>query len=161
MGDINSPGVSLPDKLAVFDAAAKARQHQFLFLTKEARGYLDLPLVSFPDNCWFGASLTGESAGRDKINYEALRDLKTDKVYLQFEPLLGAASVGLDLRHFKWVIIGRATRFSAPFDRLWVEHILACARVVDVPVFVKDNVKLGRKIREFPPELDKLAGDLK
>jgi len=169
MGDINSPGVEDSWREKVYKAAAEAKKHQFLFLTKNP--YEWLKSFYFPpeeaENIWLGTSIT--KAG-EMSRLVALDDLDWPRKYIQFEPLLGEIALS-DLGQyfakdrprggFKWIIVGGATKYQVKTRPEWVAKIVNSALVFGVPLFVKNNAGWPAKIRQFPEGLDELAGDLK
>lgn len=78
--------------LSTIETCERNPHHTFMFLTKNPKRYSEF---NFPDNCWLGATLTGESLGfnwpDDLVGDPSLHlhGLK-NKTFLSLEPLLGS-----------------------------------------------------------------------
>lgn len=134
--------------IEVLKIIAKCPQHTFQLLTKNPRRLRDF---SFPKNCWLGMTITDESysfSATLKTCYPVCR-------FISFEPLLGE----INLKHLNWVdwiIIGALTGKKAniyyPREQ-WIRKILDEADRVNIPVFMKNNLKKyweGEFRQEFP-----------
>lgn len=170
MGDIGSPGVTEAMQLRVVQEAEKAHWHQFLFLSKNP-GWYDSYCNGervWPSNCWAGVSVT-KSDELDKIRRLYFSGTGAQS-YVQFEPLLEgideAALSNLCVQGWPaWFIIGRRSKMgkvdeSAEWNPEWVSVILRVAEAHGIPVFIKDNAKWPKRIRQFPAKLMPLAEDL-
>jgi len=148
-------GEWVPDEwiCKVFNACEKARQHRYLFLTKNPQRFFDFPLP--PDNYWYGSTITNdETTYFHSGGYNA---------FLSIEPIQNEFRGDGDLYGIKWVIIGAETgnrRGKVIPKREWIENIVATCRAENVPVFLKNSLAQiwGEPlIREYPWE-DKLSG---
>lgn len=143
---------------AVYDACRAAPQHNYLFLTKNPRRYIELgeraELLSAP-NIWYGTSITGHEPEKVRTLAELFYN-----TFLSIEPLL--SDVGeLHLAGVDWVIIGAETgnrKGKVTPGRAWIENIVAACRAEHVPVFMKDSLAPvwdRELVREFPKRLRK------
>jgi len=159
----------------VFKVIEENPQHTFVILTKDIVDseiwFLNQTLACYP-NVWFGVGVDGiytpriySGRGKLKPSYylwlkhaiSALRKVKRwgriGKVIVSFEPLLApvACSVISDFAEFcDWFIIGAQTNPSRQPDKQWVESVLKIARLHNIPVFIKDNLKWPEKIQQLP-----------
>lgn len=118
--------------------------HIFQLLTKNPeridKGY------EFQDNVWIGTTVTQQS---EINNIEEIKKVKAKVRFVSFEPLLG--DINADLRGIDWIIIGKLTGSKkVKLQNEWVQNIIDQAEILDIPIFVKDNVKWNKVIREFP-----------
>ena len=150
MGD--SFGDWVPDSWIVpqIELAQKYPQYIFQFLTKNPRRYEGF---LFPLNCWLGT--TWDSLQRTRGNIDALCTLENDCIkYVSFEPLLGLGPNDLPVDSLDWIIIGEITanpdHESHKYVRYWAEDIIKQAQVLDIPVFVKNDLGAIFPQREFP-----------
>lgn len=128
-------------------------QHTFIFLTKNPSRYKEF---IFPQNCWLGTSIENNK------NLGRLFDLvlevnKRNKIFVSFEPLLTDLE-DLNIMEFReffsdldWVIIGGLTPKPVHKNE-WTDRIINLAKLFKIPVFLKDNLKYGKVIKEFPNE---------
>jgi protein gp37 len=132
----------------ILNIARSRPQHTFMFLTKYPYQYRDF---EFPRNCWLGTTMTGR-----KHPFTPDRHIPNQK-FISFEPLLENVGV-IDLFDIKWVIIGAMTgpdSFLYRPKEQWIKHILKEARIFNIPVFMKNNLRpywLGKLRQEFPVE---------
>jgi protein gp37 len=100
----------------------------------------------FPENTWVGATITEQ----DEIwKIEDLKKINAKIKFVSFEPLLG--EIQTDLKGIDWIIIGKLTGSKKiPLKKEWVENLIRQAKKSEIPIFVKNNVKWGKKIQEFP-----------
>lgn len=142
----------------VFKACEKAPQHNYLFLTKNPKRYIELMkkgILRIAGNMWYGYSKTKENDasvfrmyhnGFDKAN-----------MFVSIEPLLEPVSIPCE----KWVIIGAETgrrKNKVVPKREWIEDIVRDCRKADIPVFMKSSLAdiWGEPlIQEFPEGLKK------
>lgn len=119
-------------------------KHTFQLLTKNPER---IPPVSFPDNVWVGVTVSTqkETWRIDELRNNAL----ANTLFVSFEPLLGR--IKPDLNGIQWVIIGKLTGSKrVQLDYQWVDTIFGEAQVLDIPVFMKNNLGLEDPIQEFP-----------
>ena len=147
----------------IFMIAQTYPQHTFIFLTKQPQNLIKWS--PFPENCWVGVSATNYemfTKGCDK-----LAEIEASVKFISFEPLLHfkVKSPLIQARLFDggigWVIIGQQTPVKkATMPKIgWIQEILvACDNPINIPVFMKNNLKpllvcqwAGWKLRqEFP-----------
>jgi protein gp37 len=119
-------------------------KHTFQILTKRP----DLAaLFVFAKNIWLGCSQDCRFTKAEDLDY--IRELRTPAVrFVSFEPLLGPFTG--NLTGFDWVIVGAQTKPTVEPNPAWVRGILEEAAILDIPVFLKDNLGWPEKRREFP-----------
>lgn len=110
----------------------------------------------FPDNCWCGVTVTAPDLDY-RIAY--LHDVCAKCKFISFEPLHGDCRYSdLDFYKIDWIIIGAETgnRKGKIIPRQeWIAHLLVEAEDLNIPVFMKDNLKQywhGNLRQEFPKE---------
>ena len=136
MGDLFDEGITLEQirKIANYTRLTK---HTYLVLTKN-RIRIPGPIGwHWPDNWWFGVSVT--CRGETEKIYGLERPWILGNSWVSFEPLLD--SIDADLRNIYWVVIGAMT---GPGDikpeRRWVEKLIKAADNYNIPVFLKNNL---------------------
>lgn len=140
MGDLFGewvPDIWIQD---VFEAARKAPQHTYLFLTKNPERYIKLAEAGkLPQdkNFWYGSTVTND----DKpIFYSGEHNC-----YVSIEPLLGPFDVdgAAAIEGIKWVIIGAMTGPGSKRHqpkREWVENIVEAAGLTQADIFMKNSL---------------------
>lgn len=149
----------------VIDKIKEYPQYVFQFLTKNPIRYMDF---DFPKNCWLGVTI--ESIDLKHKAYSRYMDFRIAMNYpryennikfISFEPLLGEIPwwtiAGID-----WIIVGANSNPGAEKPPVrWLEMLIDSAVLLNVPVWVKDNYKYNKRIKEFPrcntPSLEKSA----
>ena len=141
----------------IFNIAENLPRHTFMFLTKCTQAYSRLTDV--PDNCYMGVTETGEDPPYIKMTRIAhLIKKSPGKVkFVSFEPLL-RETAHLIKEGINWIIIGglagQYKDFKYKPNPQHVTDILAAARHLGIPVFIKDNLRwrpeLLIKYRNFP-----------
>lgn len=138
----------------IFAEMKRCPQHTFQVLTQCSE---PLGFFVFPENCWVGVTV--------KRNNEAERIRDLMKVigyplrFVSFEPLL--EDVYADLHGLDWVIIGAQTGTTEKtFEDAWVDRLVYEALVLEIPVFMKDNLKHHgyagvNWFRQFPEKKEK------
>jgi len=145
---------------STLDMCAELPQHTFMILTKNPKRAL---YFVFPDNVWLGVTVTSRS---DWFRVGILRYSHAKIKFISFEPLLDDAFARLspppsDFSIVDWVIIGAQTQPTVIPKAQWVYRIIDTARQEGIPVFLKNNLHWpGGPIREFPPELTRLRGQV-
>lgn len=149
----------------VFVACKKAPQHRYMFLTKapeRLKKLLDNGVI-FPENCWFGTSITrsadAETGTKDRIDY--LMDtwpVKGVKWFASIEPILENLSDGAieNMAALDWVIIGAETgnrKDRVIPEKEWIDRIVKRCRYYQVPVFMKESLRelMGMDFRQEVP----------
>jgi protein gp37 len=147
MGDLFGAWVPLLWIEKVLAACRAAPQHEYIFLTKNPRGYLTVPTPWWPPNRYLGFTAT------DEARYMEGMDIMTDvfggiaggagtKIMVSMEPLKAPIRVRrINDRLPDWIIVGGQTgpRARKP-DPEWVAQIEQ-ARNVGVAVSVKGNAR--------------------
>ena len=141
----------------VFEACKKAPQHNYLFLTKNPKRYIELcqkGLLPQEDNFCFGSSAT-----RPSDHYSWFTDQKFHW-FLSMEPLLEEfGEINPGAAKPEWVIIGAETgnrKDKVIPRRTWIENLVDQCRLYGIPVFMKDsltNIWGEPLIQEFPKDL--------
>lgn len=139
----------------VFAACHNAPQHNYLFLTKNPKGYLQTKLP-LDDNLWFGTSVCrkGDIA---KCRYLPFGRKK----FVSIEPILEDLDIiGSPLINYvDWVIIGAETgrrKNKVIPERKWIKYIVDECKENGTPVFMKSSLAdiwCEPLIQEFPDEL--------
>ena len=132
------------------ELARKYPQYIFQFLTKNPSRYHHFV---FPSNCWLGTTIDRPEVQHERWN--ALASAKAKVKFVSFEPLLGSMNVvELGFSALDWIIIGELTanpnHESHKYVRYWAEDIIKQAQVLDIPVFVKNDLGTTFPQREFP-----------
>lgn len=141
----------------IFEACHNAPQHNYLFLTKNPKRYLqtDLPL---DDNLWYGTSICR------KYDIAKCRYLPFGrKKFVSIEPILEDLELtdSSVINYVDWIIIGAETghrRDKVIPDRKWIEDIVNECKRNSIPVFMKSSLSdvWGEPLmQEFPKELSK------
>jgi protein gp37 len=143
MGDVFGDWVSDEWIYPILKVIADNPQHIFQILSKNAK---KLVRYHFPPNVWLGISIDSQSAVNG-LKYLLESDAKMK--FVSLEPLL--EPVDIDLSGLQWIIIGGTTgRKRLIPDESWVKPIIAQARKLHIPIFLKDNLFWKETIREFP-----------
>jgi protein gp37 len=123
----------------IFAEIQKAKQHTYIFLTKNPKRYLKIPGTYFSKNLWFGATVTGMS---DTQRICDLQKLPFGNKFVSFEPLLEYTG-DIDLKYIRQVIIGAQTNPSVEVTPEMVQPIglATCPGVVPIiKMFCKDSM---------------------
>ncbi len=152
----------------------KARQHRYLFLTKNPERYNEW-LERFEEskiqgleeiqNCWFGASASNnkqlERANRTRamwLSIEPIRErIETDED--QFVEFVPTPSGEYERPRWAWVVIGTETGNSKDKvkpEKEWIDDIVKECDFYGTPVFMKESLRslMGDDFRqEFPWEV--------
>ena len=132
----------------------RGQKDTFLFLTKNPARYAEF---DFPDNCWLGVTVTRDwEVGK----FESLK--KKDNIrFISFEPLLDHCSIPVN--RVDWVIVGAMTGTQSKAHQpkfSWVHAIVQTCRALNIPVFLKNNLKAvwGEEplIQEYPHVLNEV-----
>ena len=139
----------------VFKACNNAPQHNYLFLTKNPKGYLrtKLPLN---DNIWYGTSV----CRKDDVPKCRYLPFVRNK-FVSIEPILEDLDIidSPTINYVDWVIIGAETgrrKNKVIPERKWIEDIVNECQKENTPVFMKSSLSdiWGEPlIQEFPEEL--------
>ena len=131
-----------PDWVRQIIKATKSHPNNIYVALTKCPG--NLVLYNFPPNWWVGVSITAGQR-RDILLHSAIIQ---GKRIISFEPLLGDCS-NVPLNGIDWVIIGGLT--PSPVHQIeWIDKLLSNARLLKIPVFIKDNARYPVQIQEWP-----------
>lgn len=142
----------------VFKACEKAPQHNYLFLTKSVKRYVEYG-VPMLENMWYGTSITREA---DMHLFNLLPAFCN--TFVSIEPILEdlkPSEHNIMFRQVNWVIIGAETgrrKDKVIPERKWIKDIVNECRKEGIPVFMKSSLAdiWGEPlIQEFPEGLKK------
>lgn len=143
----------------VFGACEKAPQHNYLFLTKNVKRYVEYG-VPMCENMWYGTSITKES---DMHLFNSLPACRN--TFVSIEPILEDLKVeehNVMFRLVDWFIIGAETgrrKNKVVPERKWIEDIVNECRKRNKPVFMKSSLSdiWGKTLmQEFPTGLRRI-----
>ena len=167
MGDLFGDWVPAKWIMQVLDSCLIARQHRFLFLTKNPARYKKLQHMAIlpqTKRFWYGTSTATSSdiITRGLEMYQAFDSTKC-KSFISIEPMQEKLDdVALDhLGAFDWVIVGAETgnrMGKVKPERDWILDIVKTCWSYSVPVFMKESLRqlMGDEfVQEFPKELKK------
>jgi protein gp37 len=148
MGDLFGEWVPREWIDAVLSTTRANPQWNFLFLTKNPKRYLEF---NFPGNSWLGTTIERQSRVADALS--VFERLEAPVKWLSCEPLSERLTFPT-LEPFDWLVIGGFSRSRASgLNRTmveWVEDLLRQARESRVAVYVKPNIFLVNRPREYP-----------
>lgn len=137
----------------VFKACEKAPQHNYLFLTKNPKRYVELSekgILRCSDNMWYGSTVTSTE--------EYFGSEKTYNTFLSIEPMLSSVSPST-IEGVKWIIIGAETgrrKNKVIPEKEWIDRIAEDCKRRNIPLFMKSSLAdiWGEPlIQEFPEGL--------
>lgn len=151
-------GEWVPDRWIreVFNACEKAPQHNYLFLTKNPRRYMELHHygeLPLRDNMWYGTTVTDpdtEYMGQDG-HYEFHTFLSVEPILADFGELSEKSYIP------EWIIVGAETgsrKDKVIPRREWIENIVEqCRKVQHTGIYeTKPHGHLGRRTHSRVPE---------
>lgn len=147
-------GAWVPDEWIeeVFKACDKAPQHNYIFLTKNPKRYIELSengILRCGGNMWYGFSQTKHNEHKTFCFPSNLN------IFVSVEPILEPLRVYLE----DWVIVGAETgrrKDKIIPKREWIEVIVSDCKKYDIPLFMKSSLAdiWGEPlIQEFPKRL--------
>ncbi len=157
-------GEWVPDEwiAEIFGICQKYPIHNYLFLTKNPKRYMQYGVPIGQDNLWYGTTITG---GDDIDRISSL--VMDAKKFVSIEPLqnsIAKEDIKAICEITDWIIIGAETgRHNGRIEPVpnWIKGIVSIAETENVPVFMKDSLVevVGEKQmrREFPPQLQAKA----
>jgi len=150
MSDLWDSHVPMAWRQRMWDVVQITPRHTYIILTKQPQlitAFEAKLLPSWP-NVWVGVTLNRQE---DIWRVEQLDRLICRHTLVSCEPLLGPVTLPIT-RWPSWLIIGAQTGAGANQpEASWVQTLLDDADFVNVPVFVKDNLKRSEpKCRELP-----------
>lgn len=120
-------------------------QHTFQLLTKCPENIPER--VWFPKNVWIGVTVTNMS---ELYRINKLGPVYATKKFVSFEPLKSYVNI-LDYWKPDWLIIGQQTGPNAvKIKKEWVDKLIYDAQLVNIPIYVKDNLPWFQQLKEFP-----------
>lgn len=131
--------------------------HNYLFLTKNPRRYVQYGVPEEKENMWYGTTVTNE----DEIERIGLLP-EMAKTFISIEPLLENLNAKNHrfLKKVNWIIIGAETgrnKNKVVPKSDWVKDIVLMADESGIPVFMKDSlipvIGEDNMRREFPEQL--------
>lgn len=137
----------------IFKSISLFPQHTFIVLTKMPEN-IDRTIL---DNTWLGISVADPSDYYKRIGY--LEDANAKNKFMSIEPLLQYDSINLGEievpEWLNWIIVGKLTGHGEEYNprKEWIEDIVLKARDLNIPVFLKNNLKNiwpYPLIQEFP-----------
>lgn len=132
-------------------------QWTFLFLSKFPIRMADF---DFPPNSWIGTTVDRQWAvERAEKAFSKIRAGGYQGIaWLSCEPMMERLSFS-SLDMFDWVIMGGASKstqtpeFRPPFE--WIVHLWQQAKDIDLPVYMKTNIGIEQRVREYPAQIGK------
>ncbi len=121
----------------IFKACEKAPQHNYLFLTKNPKRYVELSkkgVLKSLDNMWYGSTVTAME--------EYFSSEKRYNTFLSIEPMLSSVSPST-IEGVKWIIIGAETgrrKDKVIPKREWIERIAESCKRRNIPLFMKSSL---------------------
>ncbi len=141
----------------IFEACMRHSVHNYLFLTKNPKRYLQYGVPEGRENLWYGTTITRREELK-RIGHLPARA----RTFVSVEPILedlhldGCPAFG----EVDWIIIGAETGRNRQkvVPRLeWIGDVLSAADAADVPVFMKESlvpvVGEANMRRDFPGQL--------
>ncbi len=143
---------------SIFRTVKDNPQHTFIFLTKRPQNLIKflggnitnahkgyIKPEPLPDNVWMGVTVTDRQSAYGAKDF--LSEVRAKVKFLSLEPLLGKMDgdvLGNIIPLADWVIIGVQTPKSFLSLKLdWVLDIVLAADKANVPVFLKNNLRLN------------------
>jgi len=148
IADIFASWTPLEWRNAILDAIYGCPvKHTFQLLTKNPenipKGYV------FPENVWVGTTVTNEND--DWKNVAEIKKVNAKVRFVSFEPLLGPLPEDVSLKGLEWVIVGKLTGSNkVPINFEWLTSIIDKTADLGIPLFLKNNLGLARKMQQFP-----------
>lgn len=146
---------------AVLDQAAANPQWTFLFLTKFP---IRMSEFDFPANTWIGTTVdTQYAVERAEKAFAKIRASGYSGVaWLSCEPMMERLTFE-SLEMFDWLVVGGASKstqtpeFRPPFE--WIVHLWQQAKRIDLPLYMKTNLGIEQRVREYPAALWREKGE--
>jgi protein gp37 len=132
--------------LGIIEKFHECPQHIFQILSKRPIGYARF---KFPKNVWLGTTITS-NVDAHRVD-QLLNANPSNLKFVSVEPIHG--NIDHDLSDIDWIIIGAETgnrKGKIVPEKIWIKNLVTQGRKHYIPIFIKDNVKWTREIREFP-----------
>lgn len=140
---------------AVLEQAWDNPQWNFLFLTKFP---IRMAEFEYPPNSWIGTTVDHQWAvDRAEKAFKKIRAGGYQGVaWLSCEPMLEQLTFS-SLEMFDWVIMGGCSKSTqTPEERpeyIWHHSLFAQAKELSLPVYMKTNLGVERRVREYPEKI--------
>lgn len=137
---------------AVLKQVAAHPDWTFLFLSKFP---IRMAEFDFPPNTWIGTTVDNQYAvERAEKAFRKIRAAGYEGIaWLSCEPMMERLTfTSLDM--FDWVVVGGSSRstqtpeFRPPFE--WIAHLWNQAKAHHLPVYMKTNLGIEQRVREYP-----------
>lgn len=137
---------------AVLQQAWDNPQWTFLFLTKFP---IRMAEFQFPKNSWIGTTVDKQyTVDRAEKAFTKIRNGGYEGIaWLSCEPMMERLSFN-SLDMFDWVIMGGSSKstqtpdFRPPFE--WIVNLWTQAKTLSLPVYMKTNLGIEQRVREYP-----------
>jgi protein gp37 len=152
-------GAWVPDEWIeqIFEACKAAPQHNYMFLTKNPKRYIELQSsgkLPHDDNLWFGTTAnTGTSPYMWKYGNGGFH------TFLSIEPILEDFGEFAGEVPPEWIIVGAETgnrKEKVVPEKSWIDNIVIQCREHNIPIFMKESLRAlygDSLIQEFPKGL--------
>lgn len=146
----------IPDEwiAEVFKACEKAPQHNYLFLTKNPKRYVELhhqDKLPIESNMWYGASATTPRQLKDTVYSFGKMPVSPQQAntFLSVEPILADITKYQDWEsiyrgwYIDWIIVGAETgnrKEKVVPHKEWIDNIVKDCDEYNIPVFMKDSL---------------------
>jgi len=151
MWDWNCRGVKEEWILTILDKIKECPQHTFQILSKRPQKY---SRFSYPENVWLGTSI---ATNADTHRIDRLLQTNSENIkFVSIEPI--HEKIDCDFSGLDWIIVGAETgnrKDKVIAKKGWIKSVVRDARELGIPVFIKNNAKRNKTIREFPDKLKK------
>ena len=124
----------------ILDACQRAGWHNYMFLTKNPKRYIELDelaLLPRESNFWYGTSI-------NKVN-DPYFTSEHHKTFISIEPMMEDIALALSYKNLDWVIVGAETgnRSDKVIPQIsWLTTLSSiCIWKEDIPIFMKNNLK--------------------
>jgi protein gp37 len=137
---------------ALFETPQRYPQHGFQVLTKNPSRYPSLG--NLPGNVWAGATVIGPGTLTSTLT--ALRATQATIRWISFEPLIAEIPES-NFQGIQWAVIGAMTgpgskKFLPRAE--WISKLIRQLRRDGVRIFLKDNLKWAKVLRQMPKQWD-------
>ncbi len=135
-------------------------KNTYIFLTKNPERYLDWRAY-FTERCWIGTTVNKDCdlprlRHVSWVNTPGARFVSFEPLYERLEGLV-SNQYNYTLSKLNWFIIGAQSKPNVQPDPFWVSDLIGIALNFNIPVFMKDNLKVpdiynlkGTRRQEFP-----------
>jgi len=143
--DFWGKGVCQEWREEVYKTIKECPQHTFQILTKQPQKMTFSDALHMPNRIWRGVSVTKPI---DKLRILQLTISIHEHNFISFEPLLEHMGT-IRLDGISWVIIGGLSP-KPVHKKEWIDNIVRQAKQKNIPVYIKDNAKYDKIIKQFP-----------